>query len=346
MDIALSSTIIAATNDTSRQHPRCWTERLAQYNTNRMEGADFRSPNRLIPVILAAVVLAHSQVNIEPRPKRPTGNVTRPNLRVDSNLVLVPVTVVDQRNHPVTGLERENFHVFDDGVQRAITTFAMEDEPVALGLIFDHSGSVADVRRNEAETTRMFLKTSNPEDEYFLVVFASQPELTVPLTNEKGDVQYRILTTKWGGSTALYDAVILGLNELKKSKLSRKALLVVSDGGENNSRYNRYELGKIVEESDALIYTIGFGSSQANFPLLKWMAELSGGLAIPARDEGMPDIAAKIALELRNCYVLGFPASAIPHDGKLHSLRVQLVTPHGMLPLKASWRRSYRAPEH
>ena len=159
-------------------------------------------------------------------------------------------------------------------------------------------------------------------------------------------MQYRLLTTKGGGSTALYDGVMLGLNELKKSKLSRKALLVVSDGGENNSRYSHGELQKMVEETDALIYSIGFPSDQANFPLLHWMSELSGGRAIPASAGDMPDIAAKIALELRNRYVLGFSAAGIPHDGKTHSLRVQLIAPHGMPQLKASWRRTYRAPEN
>ena len=302
------------------------------------------TPMRFLPAMLAVLALARAQVAIEPRPK-PAERIPHPNLRVESNLVLVPVSVVDERNHPITGLERENFRVFDEGVERPITAFAMEDEPVALGLVFDHSGSVTGVMHNEAETTRMFLNTSNPGDEYFLVVFASRPELAVPLTSGKEEVQYRILTTKWGGSTALFDGVILGLNELKKSKLSRKALLVVSDGGENNSRYTYHELKGFVEESDALIYAIGFVSSQANFSLLKWMAELSGGLAIPARAESMPDIAAKVALELRNLYVVGFSASEIPHDGKVHSLRVQLITPHGMPALKASWRRSYRAPE-
>ena len=179
-----------------------------------------------------------------------------------------------------------------------------------------------------------------------MVAFADQPELAVPLTQGEEELQYRILTTKWGGSTALYDGVILGLNELRKSKLSRKALIVVSDGGENNSRYNRRDLEKILQESDALIYAIGFDSSQADFPLLKWMAELSGGLAIQARAESMPDIAAKVALELRNCYVLGFSAAGIERDGKVHDLRVQLITPHGISPLKAAWRRSYRAPNN
>ncbi len=204
--------------------------------------------------MLAAFALARSQA-------------TAPNLRVDSNLVLVPVSVMDERDHPVTGLEQENFRVFDDDAERAITSFAMEDEPVALGLIFDRSGSVAGIRRNEAETTRLFLKTSNPEDEYSLIVFASRPELAVPLTSGNEEVRYRVLTTKWGGSTALFDGVILGLNELKKSRFRRKALLVVSDCGENHSRYSRLDLKRILEESDALIYAIGFESNQANFSL-------------------------------------------------------------------------------
>ncbi len=295
-------------------------------------------------VQLATLALAHSQVAIEARQKPPE-HITRPNLRVDSDLVLVPVSVVDQRNHPVTGLGKENFRVFDEGVERTVTAFAMDDEPVAVGLVFDHSGSVAGIMRSEAETTRMFLETSNPKDEYFLVVFAGRPELTVPLTRGKEEVQYRLLTTNCGGPTALYDGVILGLKELKKSTLSRKALLVVSDGGENHSRYSHGEFEKVIEESDALIYTIGFVSSQANFPLLKWMAELSGGMAIAAQAEGLPDVAAKVALELRNRYVLGFSATGIQRDGKVHSLRIQLITPHGMPPLNASWRRAYRAPE-
>jgi len=298
----------------------------------------------LLAMLLGLSPMRAQEVALDPRPK-PVEPTVRPNLRADSNLVLVPITVVDARNHPVTGLEPQNFRVFDDGVPRNITAFAMDDEPVALGLVFDHSGSVASVMRNEMLTTRMFLKTSNPEDDYFLVVFASRPDLVVPMTNGKEDVTYRLLTTKGGGSTALYDGVILGLNELKKSKLNRKALLVVSDGGENNSRYNHREMERIVQESDGLIYSIGFPSDQANFPLLRWLSELSGGRFIPAAAQDMPDIAAKVALELRNRYVLGFSAAQVPHDGKVHTIRVQLIPPHGMPPLKASWRRNYRAPE-
>lgn len=300
----------------------------------------------LLPILTLA---AAAQVSIEPRPKPPEkpaeGTVPKANVRVASNLVLVPVAVVDARNHPVTGLEPGNFRVFDNGVERKITAFAMEDEPIAVGLVFDHSGSVARIMRNEALATHMFLKISNPGDEYFLVVFSSRPELASPMAKGSEEVQYRILNSRSGGSTALYDAVLLGLNELHKSALNRKALLMVSDGGENNSRYSKREVERVVEESDALIYSIGFPSEQANFPLLKWMAELSGGRAFPSKAEDMPEIAAKIGLELRNRYVLGFSASGIPRDGKYHALRVDLIPPRGMPPLKASWRRGYRAPE-
>jgi len=193
--------------------------------------------------------------------------------------------------------------------------------------------------------THTFLKISNPADEYFLVEFASKPELAVPMSKGNEEVQYRILSMKSGGLTALHDAVILGLNELKKSALHRKALLVVTDGGENHSRYSRKELENVVNESDALIYAIAFHTGDSNFELLKWMTELSGGRMFPADPQDMPDIAAKIGLELRNRYVIGFSANQVPRDGKTHSLRVQLIPPHGMPPLKASWRHSYVAPE-
>ncbi|HEX3877998.1 MAG TPA: VWA domain-containing protein [Bryobacteraceae bacterium] len=300
--------------------------------------------NRTLPLIFATLAAASAQVNLEPRSvKHPA--TPPPDIKVESNLVLVPVSVVDRMNHPVLGLERENFRVFDEKAERPITAFAMEDEPVAIGLIFDHSASVAGIHRVESETTRTFLGTSNPEDDYFLVDFGSEAKLSVPLTNGTGEVRYRILTTKWGGATALLDAVALGLKELHKSKLTRKALLVVTDGGDNHSRYTRTELANLVEETDALIYPIALESTDSNFGLLKWMADTSGGRLIFVRQD-LPDIAAKIALELRNRYVLGFPADQMAHDGKSHSLHVDLITPRGLTGLRATWRRSYRAPDN
>ena len=268
-----------------------------------------------------------------------------PTLRTDSNLVLVPVSVVDPRNHPVTGLTKENFRVFDEGVERTITAFAMEDEPIAVGLVFDRSASVEEVIQEESRAADLFLRTANPADEYFLVVFGSKPALAVPLTRGTDSVRYRVLRAGSTGWTALYDAVVMGLNELKKSGLRRKALLLVSDGGENHSRYNKAAVENVVEEGDAQIYAIGFRTSDTNFAVLNWMAELSGGRLIPARPAELPDVAAKIGLELRNRYVLGFRAGDIARDAKYHRLRVELVPPPGLPPLRAWWRQGYRAPK-
>jgi VWFA-related protein len=299
-----------------------------------------------LPIFLAAALpLSLAQrVTIDPLPGLQPPPQRRPAIRVDSNLVLVPVAVADRRNHPVTGLGKENFRVFDEGAEQTITSFAMDDEPVAVGLIFDQSGSVGRAMEPEATATRLFLHISNPEDEFFLVIFASHPELTLPLTREPEKIQDHIFTIKSGGATALYDAVILGLQELKKSKLSRKALLAVSDGGENDSRYSQAELRNRVEENDVLIYAVCVRTHDTDFPLLRWMAELSGGRAFLSGAIDIQDAVARIGLELRNRYVLGFAAGGIPRDGKYHRLRVQLVPPHGMPPLKASWRRGYRAP--
>jgi VWFA-related protein len=258
--------------------------------------------------------------------------------------VQVPVIVVDRQNHPVIGLEKENFRVFDDGVERPIGYFAMEDEPVAVGLVFDHSGSVRGGMSLESRVVAAFLRTSNPADEHFLVLFASRPVLAIPLTPSPEEVQTRVLNTIPTGSTALVDAVVLALNEVQKTDLSRKALLVISDGGENNSRYTQSELRKILIESDTLLYAIGIDSHQANFPLLRSMAELSGGRAFPTVGRDLPDIASKIGTELRNRYVLGFSYGNLPRDGRHHSLRVELIPPRGLPPLRAYWRRGYYAP--
>jgi VWFA-related protein len=264
---------------------------------------------------------------------------------VDADLVLVPVSVVDRGNHPVTGLEKENFRVFDNGVERTITHFAMEDEPVAVGLVYDHSGSIGRALGLEAQASSWFLRISNPEDHFFLVLFARNPVLAIPLNRAPEPVQNRVLTLHSAGSTALNDAIVLGLNELKKSTLSRRALLVLSDGGENNSRYSKTELKRIVGESDALIYAIGVDSFEANFPHLRWMAELSGGRAIPANPRELPDVAAKIANEMRNRYVLGFAPGAHQRDGRYHSLRVKVVPPRGLPALRAHWRQGYYATQ-
>jgi VWFA-related protein len=289
---------------------------------------------------------------VEPRKKPAAAREERPqaNLRVDTNLVLVPVTVCDPLNRPVTGLEKENFRVLENNVAQTITHFAMDDEPVAVGLAFDISGSMGEKLGMSRRAAREFFRLANPEDEFLLILFDDRPHLIVPLTQDTGEIQSQITFTQSKGSTALVDAVVLGLHELKKSKLTRKALLIISDGGENSSRYNDRELRDLVRESDALMYAIGVfggGSTPEEYSGPHYMAtmvEQSGGRMLPAAANDLPDITAKIGIELRNRYILGYSPANQPRDGRYHPVQVKVVPPRGLPPLKAFWRRGYYAP--
>ena len=298
------------------------------------------------------------QVAITPRlsTKAPL-DARRPtvNLRIDSNLVLVPVSVCDPMNRPVTGLEREHFKVFDDKVEQTVTHFAMEDEPLAVGLVFDTSGSMGSKLRRSRMAASAFFRTANPEDEFFLVEFNDQPKLATPLTRDYEEIQNQLAFAPSRGRTALLDAILLALHEMKKSTKSRKALLVISDGGDNCSRYTETEVRSRVRESDVLIYALGIfepdgarGRSPEELAgpgLLSEIAEQTGGRHLPVEDlNELPDIAAKIGIELRNRYVLGYSPPDRPRDGRYHHVQVKLVPPHGLPTLKAFWRLGYYAP--
>lgn len=301
---------------------------------------------------IATAGLIHAQVAIQPRP-RPAAKkgeeTTVPTLRVDTSLVLVPVTVNDRMSRPVTGLEKENFRVFDNNVEQAITQFAMEDSPVAVGLVFDTSGSMGDKLRRSRMAAAEFFKMSNPEDEFFLVEFDDRPRLEVPLTRDSGRIESQLTFSRSKGSTALLDAIYLALHEMKKSKMNKKALLVISDGGDNHSRYSPAEVNKVVRESDVLIYSVGvFGggstAEELGGPrLLGKISEQTGGRMYEAVAYELPDIAKKIGIDLRNRYVLGYSPANQVRDGQYHRVTVKVVPPRGLPPLNAYWRKGYFA---
>jgi VWFA-related protein len=295
--------------------------------------------------VLALGVLG--QVAIEPRSKKPPAQepayppIT---LRADQNLVLVPVTVYDPLNRPVSGLEKENFRVLDNNVEQTISHFYNDDDPVAVGLVFDVSGSMGRGLNRSRYEAREFFRAANPEDEFCLIEFDSNPRLVIPLTRDRGRIESDITFTKSGGSTALVDAAILGMHELKKSKLTRKALLIISDGGENNSRYSIGEMRDMVRESDCLIYAVLVGGDMyesAGPWYLNQMTELSGGRVLPG---GISDVVYRVSVELRNRYVVGFTPTDTPRDGRYHAVLVQIKPPRGLPKLHASWRRGYYAP--
>ena len=302
----------------------------------------------VLGVTVAVCALAQGPVTQRQRPAAP--EPPRPSLRVDTQLVLVPVAVNDKLNRPVSGLEKENFRVFEDNVEQSILQFAMDDEPVAVGLIFDTSGSMERKLDRSRQAAAQFFRVANPEDEFFLVEFGDSPKLRIPITSDSGRIETQLAFSMAKGSTALLDAIYLGLHEIKKSKKNKKALLIISDGGDNHSRYTLTEVQHLVRESDVLIYSIGvFGGpgtpEEIGGPgMLAHISEQTGGRMYEANPMELPDIARKIGVELRNRYILGYAPKAQQRDGKYHRILVKIIPPRGLPALRAHWRMGYNAP--
>lgn len=296
-------------------------------------------------------------VSIVPRPKAPEKRevLPRANIRVDASLVLIPVTVTDPLNRFVTGLEKENFRVYEDKKEQAISTFSSEDAPLSAGVIFDCSGSMGRKLEKSRLAVAQFFKTANPEDEFFLVQFADSANLIQPFTMDLEEIQNRLTFTQSKGRTALLDAVYLGLHQMKKAKNPRKALLVISDGGDNNSRYTEGEIRNLVREADVQIYAIGIyetGGERGRTPeesngpaLLTEIAEQTGGRQYEVDNlNELPDVASKIGIELRNQYLLGYSPQNQERDGKYRHVMVKIVPPRGLPQLRPFWRLGYYAP--
>jgi len=296
---------------------------------------------------------------IVPRPKpgaeTPENERITPNLRVDTNLVLIPVTVTTPLNQFVTGMEKENFRLFEDKVEQEVAYFASFDAPLSVGLVFDASGSMNNKLNKSRQAASQFFKTANPEDEFFLIQFNDRPQVVVPFTQNTEDIQSRLTFTQAKGRTALLDGIYQALQTLKKAHNPRRALLIVSDGGDNSSRYTENEVRNLLKEADAQMYAIGIfepmGSrgrtaEELSGPgLLNDLAEMTGGRHFPVDNlNDLPDIAAKIGIELRNQYVLGYVSKNQTRDGKYRKVTVKLNQPRGLPPLRALHRQGYYAP--
>jgi VWFA-related protein len=279
----------------------------------------------------------------------------RPDLRVDTNVVLIPVAVTDPYSRFVTGLEKENFKLYEEKVEQEISQFSSEDAPLSVGIVFDTSGSMGAKLQKSRQAVAQFLKTANPEDEFFLVQFNDRPELTVPFTPDTEEVQSRLTFIQSKGRTALFDGVYLAMHEMIKARNGRRAILIISDGGDNSSRYTESEVRNKVRETDVQIYAIGIfesGGARGRTPeelsgpgLLAEVTEQTGGrhFAVDNLAE-LPDVAAKIGLELRNQYVLAYTPKNQARDGKYRRVQVKLVKTTGLPPLKAMFRTGYYAP--
>jgi Ca-activated chloride channel family protein len=283
--------------------------------------------------------------------------IKRGQIKMDVEMALVNVTVTDPYNRLVTGLEPDNFRVFEDNVEQEVVTFSSEDVPISIGVVFDFSGSMANKVAKAREAAVQFFKTANPQDEFFLVSFNERAELTSSFTNSIEDLQSRLMLTAPHGRTALLDAIYLGLSQMRGAHNAKRALLILSDGGDNHSRYNESDIKRLVKEADTQLYAIGIFDplgyrnrtpEELNGPsLLGEVTEMTGGRVFAVeRLEDLPDIASKIGMELRNQYVLGYRPSNKVHDARWRKIKIKLRAPRGLPPLNVYSKTGYYAPSH
>ena len=276
-------------------------------------------------------------------------------IRVDVELVLVNVSVIDPYNRFVTGLGKEHFQIFEDKKKQPILHFSNVDLPISIGLLFDASGSMSGKMDKARMAVLQFFRTANPEDEFFLIDFNDRPHHTVDFTQDADFLQNKLNFTESKGRTALLDAIYLGLNEMRKARHSRKVLLIISDGGDNHSRYTERDIKRVVKEADVQIYAVGIYepySSRSRTPeelagpsLLTEIAEMTGGRQFPVENlNDLPNIARKIGRELRNLYVLGYSPGNNKRDGKWRKIQVKLAPLRGVPPLHLYNKAGYYAP--
>ena len=275
--------------------------------------------------------------------------------RAETNLVVIPVAVTDNLNRFVLGLQKPDFHVFEDGVEQSVAQFSGEDAPLSVGLVFDESGSMDLKLRNARDAAAQFLKTLNREDEAFLVEFGDSAKLSVSFTVKPDEIQNALKNIRPGGLTAMIDAIHAGLQEMKNAKNPRKAIVIVSDGGDNHSHYTASEIESLVRAADVQVYAMGVFDPLASLGLspeeisgprlLSEIATQTGGRAFSAAlSSDLPAVAARIAVELRTQYILAYYPKNQARDGKYRKVEVKLSPPTGLTPLKAHWRLGYYAP--
>lgn len=278
------------------------------------------------------------------------GPDTKPLFRVGVDTVFVKVSVTDPLNRYVVGLEKGSFKVFEEKVEQNVIHFVQQAAPISVGILFDVSGSMkANNNINSAKNAIVrFLRSANPEDEFFLVTFNQMPRLVTGFTNESAAIQSEISFKNPGGRTAVYDAVYMGLEQMKKAKNEKKALILITDGEDNSSRYSTAEVREFAKESDVQIYGIGengqlgYGKGE-----IQNIVAMTGGRAFfPNSFNELDYYIDLIHSELRNQYVLGYVPNNKTHDGKWRRIHVKLDPPPGLPRLIVRAKEGYYAPKN
>ncbi len=259
---------------------------------------------------------------------------------VNTDLVSLTATVTDPFGRYVTGLNKNSFTVLDDKVPQEITFFSDEDAPVSVGIVFDVSGSMSgDKIQHARNALKGFIETSDERDEYFLIGFNTRAQLLLDRTRDADAVLNKLTFVQTRGQTALYDACYLGVEKVGRGTHQKHAVLLISDGQDNSSRYTFNELRRLLKESDVTIYSIGIlsgsdaGSSLGvgGQAILTELSAVSGGKAFfPSTSAEMDDVFARIAIELRHQYSIGYKPSNFVGDGKFHRLKLKVTPPRGL----------------
>jgi Ca-activated chloride channel family protein len=281
----------------------------------------------------------------------PMADDTRPVI-VHSDLITLTVTVTDTYGRFVTGLGKNAFTIFDDKTQQEISFFSDEDAPVSLGVVFDVSGSMGgDKIMRAREALSKFVDTSHARDEYFLIGFNTRAQLLLDHTRDSDALMQKLTFVQTRGQTALYDATYLGVERVTRGAHKKRAILLISDGQDNSSRYTFSELKRLLKESDVIIYAIGIVGTNDDSTLgyggraiLEELAGVSGGKAFfPSTGAEMNDTFERIALELRTQYSIGYRPSAFANDGKWHKIKIKVQPPRGFPRLFVRGREGYFA---
>ena len=256
-------------------------------------------------------------------------------IRTSTELVMVPVTITDDMNRPVTGLDRDNFQLFENKQAQEIKNFSSEDSPVSIGIIMDVSGSMANKLERARDAVHQFCEASNPQDEFFMVTFSDAPRLATDFTDRPEEIENALLGAQSKGRTSLLDAIYMGIHKMKDARYSRRALLIISDGGDNHSRYSDRDVKRAVKEADILIYAVGtydrYATSQEELlgpELLQNVAGVTGGQAYTLSNVvELPEVTRAIGTRLRHQYMLTYRPQTRSRDGKWHKISVKLRLP-------------------
>jgi len=288
-----------------------------------------------------------------PVSQKPSNDLSQGPVITNTDLITVTVTVTDTYGRYVSGLGKGAFTILDEKKPQEITYFSDDDSPVSVGVIFDVSGSMGgDKIKRARDALSKFIQTSHNMDEYFLIAFNSRAQLLLDKTRDGNQVLDKLTFVQTRNNTALYDACYLGVEKVQRGAHPKRALLLISDGQDNNSRYTFGELRRLLKESDVTLYGIGIlsgsdaGSSMGmeGQGILDELASVSGGKAFfPRSNAEMDDIFEQIALELRHQYSIGYKPVNFTNDGRWHKIKVRVTPPRGLPRLFVRSKEGYYA---